>query len=87
MYCSSDEKYYGGEGAAMNKQTNDRCYKHWVNTDHKYNLAKCPEGSVIIGIKTKVDPFDPYEADNTGLEEVQFLCDRVNAETVNGRIG
>jgi hypothetical protein len=76
MYCSSNGKYYGGEGAT--KQSNDRCYKHWVNTDHQYDLAKCPKGSVIVGIKTKVDPFDPDEVDNTGLEEVQFLCDKVN---------
>jgi hypothetical protein len=71
MYCSTNGKYYGGEGAVQ--ETNHRCYKHWVNTDHQYDLAKCPEGSVIMGI----DPYDTTKADNTGLEEVQFLCDKV----------
>jgi hypothetical protein len=87
MYCSSAGKYYGGEEAAENTQTADRCYKQWVNTKHKWDLAMCPSGSVIIGIKTKVDPFDPIEADNTGLEEIQFLCDGVKVETAIGRIG
>jgi hypothetical protein len=77
MYCYSDRSYYGGEGALIEKHSNDRCLKHWVENGDPIDQVDCPKGSVIVGIKTKVDLYDPEKADNTGLEEIQFLCDKV----------
>ncbi|KAM7004340.1 vitelline membrane outer layer protein 1 homolog [Passerculus sandwichensis] len=71
---------WGGPGHGVMAVTNGGPWGQWGDSEF------CPPGSFAIGVQLKVQPYQGFFSDDTGLNGVRLLCD-TGTDTVTSSVG